>query len=406
VPLTAANNPESILFLWSYLFEFNVDAQDWVALGTPTNTPLNVDQGYLVIKDVLEPGGTTIPDPTYSFAGTINNGSFSCNVTYPVAATYKKNLVPNPYPSAIDWDAGISAWTKTNIDNGIWIWNPTSGNYATYSSSIGTNGGTRYIPVGQSFFVSANASSPELTMNNNARVHNSQNFFKHTDDVVDLLRIKAKGNGFSDEIIVRFLEESTPTYDGSFDVIKFYGNSDAPQVFSMAEDANELSINSLPYTSDVMEIPLGFKLEDESGLCTFEASSIESFDPTVSIFLEDILNGNMINLRQTSEYSFFHDPNNDPLRFKLIINGVTAVAEEKSNNQQFYYSDELLYLDLSTEISGNIEIFIYNVNGQLEMVTSSASGKSIVPVPGLKQGAYMVQLISQDQSLVRKIMVK
>ena len=35
--------------------------------------------------------------------------------------TYTKgfNLVGNPYPSAIDWDAA-SGWTKTNIDNAVY----------------------------------------------------------------------------------------------------------------------------------------------------------------------------------------------------------------------------------------------------------------------------------------------
>ena len=72
VPLTDDANAVSGLFMWSFLFSFDAGAQDWFPYGILTNTPLVVDQGYLIIKDIVEPGGTTEPDPTYVFAGPMN----------------------------------------------------------------------------------------------------------------------------------------------------------------------------------------------------------------------------------------------------------------------------------------------------------------------------------------------
>ncbi len=411
VPLTQASNPVSNLFLWSYLFEFNATDQEWVALGTPTNTPLNVDQGYMIYK---YPGAKEWQsDTTYSFAGPINNGTFNCNVSYPDEGD-NKSLVPNPYASAIDWDfitSPGSGWTKDNIYKGIWIWSPSagalanSGNYATYIDGVGTLGGSRYIPVGQSFFVSASAANPDLSMTNDVRVHNSQAFLKTTDDIVDVLRINTFANESRDEIVVRFLEESTTSFDGEFDITKFYGPTEVPQLFTTSEDSKNLTINSIPFTPDVIVIPMSFKL-GVSGLCTLEASSIESFDPSITIFLEDLLTGDMIDLRLNPEYSFFHDPDNDPMRFKLIFNGTTTIAEEHTENLQAFYADGSLFINMSEEHAAGAKLSVYNVNGQLEMTATVSSGNSFIRVPGLSFGVYMVQVVSNNKSVIRKIMVK
>ncbi len=144
-------------------------------MGTSTTTPLPVDQGYLIYY----PGENT----TFSFAGKANNGAFAAAVSYPAAGN-NYNLVPNPYPSAIDWDA--AAWTKTNMHAAIYMYNTASsgtGNvvwasYVAGSSGVGVNDGTNIIPAGQAFFVQSNAADPVLSMTNDVRVHSAQNFYK------------------------------------------------------------------------------------------------------------------------------------------------------------------------------------------------------------------------------------
>jgi hypothetical protein len=403
IPLTNDASPTSSLFMWSYLFEYDQLSQDWDPLGISTTTPLSVNKGYMAYK---YPGPAKWQaDTTYSIAGPINNnttGVFACNVTYP-GVDDNHSLVPNPYPSAIDWDAA-SGWTKTNIFDAIWIWDHSEGNYAAYGSQAGTNGATRYIPVGQSFMVSASAASPVLSMFNDVRVHNSQAFYKETKEVVDLLRIKASANNYSDELVVRFKDASTPGFDGQWDVTKFYGNSDAPQVYTLSDDLKELSINSLPYTEGVISIPLAFKLE-LSGLCTFEASSLESFDPAIDIQLIDLLTGNQTDLRQNPGYTFMHDESNEPLRFKLLFNGSTGIEDLANDNMLAYYSNQMLYLNIPAEINGSAKVLLYNINGQLEYQTTINSREANINIPKLSFGTYIVKLISTDQTYTRKLLV-
>lgn len=401
VPLTQDANPLSGLFMWSYLYEFDASLQEWVALGTPTNTPLYVDQGYMIYK---YPGPEKWQsDTTYTFEGPMNNGPFTCNVAY-YNVGKNHNLVPNPYPSSIDWDAA-SGWAKTNLYDAIWIWNPSAGNYAAYGSEAETNGGSRYIAAGQSFFVSAKSANPGLAMNNDVRVHHSQPFLKGGDEVDDLLRLKAVANNFSDETVIRFREGATPNFDDDLEVTKFYGNADAPQIYSVTDDNELLSINSLPFTTDVINVPVGFEL-DVDGLVTIEASSIESFDPGVTIFLKDELTGDLIDLRQTQSYNFSHNPDNDPDRFKVIFNGTTTIIESSSTQTYCYLSGDQLMVRLPDGILLPVELNLFNVNGQLALRTEILSNKSTISVNGMVPGAYIVKAITRDRLYTQKIMIK
>jgi hypothetical protein len=161
VPLNASVTAAQ--FLGSYLYQFNTGTGAWESMGQLLTTELPVNKGYMIYY----PNSSI----TYNFSGQLNNGSFTTST--PMTSADQFSLVPNPYPSAIDWDAA-AGWDKTNIRNAIWIWNPILNNYAAYGADAGTNGGTRYIPAGQAFFVKSNAASPLLTMNNSVRLHNEQ----------------------------------------------------------------------------------------------------------------------------------------------------------------------------------------------------------------------------------------
>lgn len=401
VPLTQAANPRSGLFKWSYLFNFDVTAQDWVAMGTSLYNPLYVNQGYMIYKYPGPEKWET--DTTYSFAGPMNNGSFTCNVAFPNSLD-NHNLVPNPYPSAINWDA-TSGWTKTNVYNAIWIWNPASANYATYINNAGTNGGSQYIPVGQSFFVSASAAAPALIMDNDVRVHNDQAFLKNKEELPDLLRVKAFANNFSDEAVVRFADGATAGFDGQYDASKFYGSPEAPQLFTLSSDDKQLSINAMEVGTGKRIIDLGFKLE-ATGLCTLNFSGIESFNSDMQIQLNDRVTGQQINLRTMPEYSFAHSPENAALRFELIFDGVTAIADVRPVNQDFFYADGKLYLNFAQDSQGPFDITVYNINGQTEFMGVTHDAKAVVDLERLTSGFHIVRVVTNDYSGEKKVVVK
>lgn len=85
------------------------------------------------------------------------------------AVDYGWNLVGNPTPSTIDWDAS-PGWTKTNMDGTIYIWDPadTSGGYKTWNGTTGNLGSGLVAPF-QAFWVKANGAGPSLKCDNGVK---------------------------------------------------------------------------------------------------------------------------------------------------------------------------------------------------------------------------------------------
>ncbi|MBZ0098371.1 MAG: hypothetical protein K8F30_04770, partial [Taibaiella sp.] len=90
-------------FMNSYLRRFDAEGQSWVNITAPGDA-LNEFEGYMIWYT----GNNT----TYNFSGTLINGPFTTATPSSGAVEFQYNLVPNPYPSAIDWDA-FQGWTKT-----------------------------------------------------------------------------------------------------------------------------------------------------------------------------------------------------------------------------------------------------------------------------------------------------
>ncbi|MFZ4708001.1 MAG: GEVED domain-containing protein, partial [Bacteroidales bacterium] len=190
VPLSPASISTQNLFSGSYLQEFDVAANSWQGVSTPTSNFIGQSRGYMIY--------TPETAHIYQFAGTMNAGPFSPTVTF---AGDGNNLIPNPYPSAIDWNS--RGWTKTNIANSVYTWPSGGNNYSTYVDGQTTNGGSNIIPAGQAFIVKATA-SPTFAMTDAVRVHESHSFFKSHETPADLLRIKATSNQMTDETVIRF----------------------------------------------------------------------------------------------------------------------------------------------------------------------------------------------------------
>lgn len=312
-----------------YLYEFNTTTQAWVSLGSSTTTPLNNNAGYMVFY----PNTNT----TIYFTGQLNNGTFTAST--PTDAADEFSLVPNPYPSAIDWDAA-TGWTKTNLQDAFYIWNPVSNNYVTWSAGAGTAGSGK-IPVGQSFFVKSNAASPVLEMNNDIRIHDEQSYYKNSSKMIpEVLHLHISDAESADEIIVRF-SSMIGNEPGLFDVDKLYGAESAPQLYSMSEVNDKLTINAMDHSSQTVIVPVGLEYS-KNGQLEFVASGFESFESSASIFLEDKLLNKMIDLKESPSYIFNHNTMNDALRFNLHFYGVNATGEVTEDDYHIWpVSDHL-----------------------------------------------------------------
>lgn len=388
VPLTPATTSVTELFTGAYVYDFNVAGNAWNGLGTSIATPLDETRGYMVY----------VPEAshTYTFTGPMNGGDFTALTTYGGSGN---NLVPNPYPSAIDWDAS-NGWTKTNVNNAVYVWPSGGSNYATYVGGVANNGGSRYIPAGQAFFVQTSASSPVLAMNNEVRVHSNQAFFKAGDELPDVLRILATANGMTDEAVVRFTNQATAMADGDWDAWKMYGTDGAPQLYTLAADGEMLSINSLPYLEAAYTVPLNFE-QKADGNIELLFSSIEHFDPAVSIHLIDLKTNQTTDLRQQPVYSFVHNQENDPNRFKLIFGGTIGIEEPLTDLNKMWISENTLYIN-THEMSGKLaQVEVYSSTGQ-KLLHKTLILSELTTFPLNLKGFVIVKLTSGQKAMTTK----
>ncbi len=388
------SSPTSNLFLGSYLYKLDASQVDptnsnyyglWVSMGTPTDTPLSCSSGYMIYY----PAAST----TYTFTGNLNTGTFTPTVSY--GGTYTFNLVPNPYPSAINWGSS-GGWVKNNIGATAYIWPAGAGNYTTITASSNYN-----IPAGQSFIVMTSG-SPTLTVNNSACVHSTQGFYKSAE--ANTLKISAQSNNYYDETFVSFNSSAGQDFDPQFDGFKLWGLKDAPQLWTEKEQS-QLSINELPPPAVSLIVPLDFKTS-YAGQVTLSVSGVESFDPSLPIRLQDHINGSMTDLRQNSTYVFTHDTTNNEKRFSLLFGYPDGINTNLAHDGKAFISNGRIYLDVPSMQGQLAEITVYDMLGQV-IRSQEKTVNGIISIEALlAQGVYIVNVSSGGRNFVTKVINK
>jgi len=325
---------------------------------------------------------------TATYGGALNSGTQSYRPTYSGSGN-GWNLVGNPYPSTIDWDAG-SGWTKTNVNDAIYV-HVNESTWASFVGGTGVNGGSRYIAPGQGFFVRATAEGM-LGATDAVRVHHATSFFKNTAETVDnLIRLELSGNNYKDEAVVRFSPYATAEFDGNYDADKLFGMvAEAAQLYTLGN--TPLAINTLPETNIIrVGIHTGV-----SGIYTIAATEINDI---AKVSLEDTQTGIFTDL-QKGAYSFSAVAGEDEQRFVLHFDPL-SVNETYNSFANIYSSEKTVFIDLNSDLKA--DIFIYNMSGQLIATVPSAKGSNRINL--LSSGNYIIKLITDKSIMVKKIWI-
>lgn len=227
------------------------------------------------------------------------------------------NLVQNPYPSSVDWD-GVG-WTKTNLNDAVYVWNPALQQYASYVAGVGTNGGSNIIPSSQSFFVQANAGGPALTFTENVKSGTDQPFIRIMQSQMAYYNVTLDifGNNNQDQTIIRFDPNATNNFDGNLDAYKLAGGPGTPYIASVM-DSGDYSINSIPLPAVAISIPVRVKVP-ATGSYTITKNTLSNIPSSCCLLLEDLLTGAITDLRNFTSYTFtIADTTNAP-RFLIHV---------------------------------------------------------------------------------------
>jgi hypothetical protein len=252
--------------------------------------------------------GNILASTLWNLRGPINAGNNSPSsfpVSYTSSGTLANdgwNLVGNPFPSTIDWNAS-GGWTKANIDASIYI--TDNGNSAlqtaTWNGVIGTNGGSRYISTGQGFWIKANGSgTPVLQATENIKAPGTQTAYIREGVPDNLLRITMVGGTTRDEAVIHFREGATEVFDTDADAIKLPNGTF--NLSSQQTDGMKLAINSLSPLTCTTDIRLSVE-NAKTGIYQLNFSEFESFPNTREIILADAYANTSFDVRK-GDYAF------------------------------------------------------------------------------------------------------
>lgn len=182
------------------------------------------------------------------------------------------NLLSNPYPGTINWDAG--GWNSSNITGEIHYFNTCNQASSSYVGGVGVNGGTALVSPYQGFYVKANAAGPSLSCDASVIV---SNYVQLRSQPSNVLKIAFK----HDEIALCLEGNAEDGFNNYLDAAKFFNNS---TLYSTTgpENTEPYAINALA-DEDTVVVPI-FVFGGEDSL---HFSNLNSFSE-YSIFIYNL----------------------------------------------------------------------------------------------------------------------
>jgi hypothetical protein len=302
------------------------------------------------------------------------------------------NLVGNPYPGVLDWNHG--SWSRTNLDNALYYWNTCTQSYASYVNGVGSNGGNRWIPAGQGFWVQA-IGTPSLSVKPAALSIGtvSAKPLKNNEAEEELPYLSIMLNG--DETVVRFTENASTDFDNGKDARKILTPSYVPDNSSIRTVLNGVnySINTVP-VEDLI-IPLDVKGQGE---LTFTGANQFS---DIDIYLEDRLTGELIDMKANQSYVFDNSATGYTHRFNIItkksVLSTSTLNEQRLSVYPNPYSD---VVTIMTNGQAFDKVEVYNILGELVMSeTNTGLTSRQINVSKLNTGTYIIKVYNQNNEV-------
>ena len=240
------------------------------------------------------------------------------------------NLLGNPYPCTIDWDLV----TKSGIEDAVWIWNATDGQYGLHWSGGSSNGVTNEIAHSQAFWVKAISSTGSITINEDDKVRTDKAFVK-TYNPSDDMHVYLTGNinDYKDELIVRRLPNASESYDQGLEFPKLFTElpDESPSLSVLCEDSINLCVAAVnDLVSSELKISAIAGLNTQ-GTYTLNFSIPEGFMHYGCIELEDLHTGIITDLRSDSSYSFLSSDTTTIPRFNIhFFNDYNVFSQDAS----------------------------------------------------------------------------
>ncbi len=393
--------------VWLLEWMFTSSPQVWQHITDKTKT-LSHLSGYMVS------GNSSF---TINWNGTITSAGFTQNIPANYAGGNGHGMIGNPFTCSYDAMSGGSLG-GTNLYNQIWTWDPSNGQYATYTNGTGgTYSGI--IASGQCFFVQIQdiTQAASFSVSETKRVFSSTDIFLKKGGLLDwddnygkgtYAMIKVSDGNRSDAAFVNFGETGTPEFENGYDGFKMFGDEGSPQLY-MVENEQQLSIDYIQSLSEEGERVVQMNLQPGmTGEHTL-AANLDSL-PDTKVTLEDLVTGTMHNFNDNPFYTFNANKGDDPARFLLHFSygptGIENPGDIGQNALHVYAWDKAIYISNSDNDFAEATIHIYDLLGR-ELVNTKANLGNLTRIPVEVNNSYLVvQVIKGSTVVTEKVFVK
>ncbi len=442
-------SPITLSSYWIFKFQNLTPAYaNWQSAGP--NGALLPGQGY-----TLKGSGAAV-NQNYTFVGKPNNGP----ITGTISAN-NLNLSGNPYASALDANAFITANTATTT-GALYFWEHyntnSSHNLLAYQGGYAVRtlvGGTppvappgisglgsstripgRFIPVGQGFMIYGSATGGAITFNNTQRAFvrednvNSNVMFRinpsasivsanhfsnnnedeFTEDQYQKIRLTFKDRrGYRRQILMGFMDEkATSGIDAGYDA-RLLDNQPCDMYF--LNNGEKLNISGEGAFNVNSIYPLGIKT-DAFGDINIKVASLENFDDSVNVYIHDNVTNTYHDIKN-EEYAIVLPQGTLENRFSLrFINPATGVRDiENGDAIQIAYTNADDMLTIKNNLVDTIveKVELYNLLGQAIGTWNVEDDQSQLniqlPIKNISTGTYIVKIKTTKGDTSRKIII-
>ena len=355
----------------------------WVGATSITN-PLLTGRGYMVYMT----GAANTLDAT----GAFQKG----NVTIPLSLTNTSsagdgwNLVINPYPSEVDWNQVVANSTGVTT---YYVYDSQSGAYKSYNGSTGTGSASRYIPMGQSFFVGATVQSAALNytevMKTATNAMLERNYVRPNGFVFELSR-----GQFRDELMLLTSADATSNFEESQDAYRLVGPvAEMHSLYSKSNDNEKLAIDVRPTWGET-SIPV-YVSAPTKGKYTLEVTALPMSTDITCWIIKDVVTGVELPLEVGMKIPANIDANFDGVRWIIEPRSLVSFGLMEADN---FATDNGAIDVVSTSDNWNYTL----VNELGNTVTNGAGSNSFT---GLAAGRYTVAFSSSTGCSAQQIEV-
>jgi hypothetical protein len=365
-----------------------------------SGTALTAGKGY-VVKFADTDARTII-----FTGGELNDGDVATTVTRTGTSAPKRgfNLIGNPYPSYIDWDALHGE--STNMRDAIWFRTNASGmTFHTYGDGEAvpiSSGVTGKIAPMQAFWVKAHADGSDgtLTFKNTHRSHfeTGNNPLKvKAADTRQRLRMTIFNGTAQDELLIVGKSYASNGLD-AYDIEKMTNSSTAiPEIYSLVQN-EELVINSMTQLSAGSVVAVGMR-PGQSGSFTMQVSQFENINDDV--YLVDHLTNTETELTAGTQYTFTSDATatNERFSVEFRVPGVSTSVTEANAANTFVFVNEAKQISVQSAAGKGSLIRVFNMAGQ-QLASQQATGSVTVIQQSFNAGIYLVKVNNHLQKVV------